>query len=322
MLSCVSFFGRFRILHPLTRFLYKKSAPSLEKTVFGIRFKNPVGMAAGIDTSGKYCRQFSDMGFGFLEIGSITPLPQKGNPTPRLFLLPKDKAVVARMGYNNDGVKALIENLKGTHPTAVIAANISKNDISEGDRIAKDYSYSFSMLYDFVDMFIINISCTFAEGKHPDISFLSDILDDILDTRLTLDRYKPVLLKISADIGHSQIDEILNYALLSGIDGIVAGGSTAERENLATRPKKLQSIGEGRLSGAPLFKKNLELVKYIVEKTKGRLPVIGCGGIMTPRDAKEMLDAGASLVEICSGLIYNGPSLVRKINKHLISHNA
>lgn len=322
LLSCVAVMDRFRIFHPLTRFLYKKTDSSLERTVFNIKFKNPVGLAAGVDTSGKYCRQLSNLGLGFVEIGSVTPLPQKGNPAPRLFRLPKDKAVIARMGYNNDGVKAVIENLKKSRPSAIIAANISKNSISEGDKIAKDYGYCFSMLYDFVDMFVVNISYSFADGKQPDISYLSEILDEILDTRMTLDQYKPVLLKISPDIGHSQVDEILNYALLSGIDGIVAGGSTSGRENLATRPKKLENIGEGRLSGAPLFQKNLELVKYINEKTKGRLPIIGCGGIMTPQNAKEMLDAGASLIEICTGFFYDGPSLVKKINKYLISNNA
>lgn len=279
-------------------------------------------MAAGIDVSAKYSRHLSDMGFGFIEVGSVTPLPQKGNPAPRLFRLPKDKAIIARMGNNNEGVKEVINNLKTRHPSAVIVANITKNSISEGEQIVKDFGYCFSMLYDFVDMFVVNISCSFADGKQPDISYLSEILDEILDTRMTLDRYKPVLLKISPDIGHSQIDEILNYAQLSGIDGIVAGGSTLKRENLATSPKKLENIGNGRLSGAPLFAKNLELVKYIHEKTKGRLPIVGCGGIMTPKNARQMLEAGASLVELCSGLIYNGPSLVKKINKYLISHNA
>lgn len=322
ILACISFMGRFRFMHPLTRFFYKKTDPSLERTVFGIKFSNPVGMAAGIDNNGKYSRHFSDMGFAFLEIGSVTPLAQKGNPLPRLFMLPKDKAVISRMGFNNDGIKAVIENLKKTHPTAVIAANISKNSISEGDKIVKDYGYCFSMLYDFVDMFIVNISCSFTDGKQPDLSYLSEIIDEMLETRMTLDQYKPVLLKISPDIGHSQVDEILNYALLSGIDGIVAGGSTLGREGLNIKPEKLERIGEGRMSGAPLFKKNLELVKYIHTQTKGRLPIIGCGGIMTPKDAAQMLEAGASLVEICSGFIYNGPSLVKKINKYLISHNA
>lgn len=322
VLACVSFMGRIRILRPITRVLYKRNDPKLERTVFGIKFNNPVGMAAGIDNSGKYSRHFSDMGFAFLEIGSVTPLAQKGNPMPRLFMLPKDKAVIARMGFNNDGIKAVIENLKKTRPTAVIAANISKNSISEGDKIVKDYGYCFSMLYDFVDMFVVNISCSFTDGKQPDISYLSEIIDEMLETRMTLDQYKPVLLKITPDIGHSQVDEILNYALLSGIDGIVAGGATLSREGLDTKPEKLEKIGDGRLSGAPLFKKNLELVKYIHTQTKGRLPIIGCGGIMNPQDAAQMLEAGASLIEICSGLIYNGPSLVKKINKYLISHNA
>lgn len=321
LLAIFCFAGRYKYLRPLVRMVYNRTDPSLQRNVFGLNFKNPVGLSAGIDPDGKYCRQFSDFGFGFIEIGSVTPLPQVGNPQPRLFYLPKDKAVISRMGHNNQGVMNLINNLKISHPSSIIVANIGKNSISESDRIVKDYGYCFSMLYDFVDMFVVSIACTVNDGQ-PDISYLSEIIDELLTTRMTLDRYKPVLLKISPDLGHSQIDEILDYAQISGIDGIVAGGFTNTRENLATSAKKLENIGTGGLSGAPLFPKSLALVKYVHEKTKGRLPIIGCGGIMTSKDAKEMLNAGASLVEIGTGFMYKGPSIVKRINKQLIPKNA
>lgn len=320
ILKCFSRFGK--LTDSLIRMLYGRTVPSLERSVFGLNFRSPVGLAAGIDPNAKYCRQFSNIGFGFLEIGSVTPLPQKGNPSPRFFRLPKDRAVISRTGNGNEGVKSVINHLKKTHPSTIIAANITKNNISEGEKVASDFGYCFSMLYDFVDMFVVNISCSFAEGKAPDTSYLSEILDELLEKRMTFDIYKPILVKISPDIGHSQIDDILHFAQLSGIDGIVAGGSTVSRENLVTSRKKLDRIGTGRLSGAPLFNKNLELVRYIHEKTKGRLPIIGCGGIMTPQDACTMLEAGASLIEIGTGLIYQGPSLIRKINKFLTSANA
>lgn len=305
--------GRFRLFRPLIRLRYKKSYPSLRKELFGLEFPNPVGLAAGFDTDGQYINQLGNLGFGFVEIGSVTPLPQSGNPGPRYHKLRRDKAILSNSGHENRGVKEVIKNIKKSRPGVIVAANISKNRISEGDNITKDYTFVFAMLYDFVDMFVIS---------QPEISYLEDIIDELLQIRLSLDHYKPILVKVSPDMGTNQLDEILDLVRLSGIDGLVVAGPTKKREGLRTKSKKLESIGPGVISGAPVFQKNLELVKYISQETKGRLPIIASGGIMNPSDALQMLQAGASLVEIHSGLLYKGPKLVKKINKLLQQNNA
>jgi dihydroorotate dehydrogenase len=262
----------------------------------------------------------ANFGFGFVEIGSLTPKPQDGNPKPRCFRGPGDKAIINRFGINNKGVKNALEHLKKERPNVIVAANISKNTSSINEEAAKDYETSFGLLYDFVDMFVINISCPNVVGlTHlQDISFLSEIIDKLLALRLYYDEYRPILLKVSPDLSHAQLDEIIDYSLRSGIDGIVAGNTTRSRDGLTSiSAEKIAEIGNGGLSGAPVHKKNLELVRYIHEKSEGKLPIVGVGGIMSPEDAKAMIDAGASLVEIYSGFIYEGPGLVKRIIKHL-----
>ena len=202
----------------------------------------------------------------------------------------------------------------------IIAGNISKNSSSINDDASKDYESAFALLYDFVDMFVINISCPNVSGLSDlqDVSFLSDILDKLLDLRMYFDEYRPILIKVSPDIPNQQLDEIIDYCLMSGVDGIVAGNTTRTRDGLTIPQEKIDEIGNGGMSGAPLFSKNLALVKYISEKSKGKLPVIGVGGIMSGEQARQMLDAGASLVEIYSGFIYEGPSLVGRIKKYIL----
>lgn len=307
-------FGR-----PLIRMFFKREHPSLRCNVFGIDFPNPVGLAGGMDKNGKYYNELSDLSFGFIEIGSITPQPQPGNPKPRLFRLPEDKAIINRMGINNNGVMAVIENLKKNRPEVVLAANISKNTTSQGEQIANDYESGFSLLYDFVDMFVINVSCPNVEGLTDlqDTSFLSDIMDPLLDKRTSMDVYKPVLVKISLDVPDDQLDEVLTYSMRSGVDGVVVGNTTRSRKGLSSDEKTIASIGKGGLSGAPLFERSTAMVRYIHNKTAGKLPIIGVGGIMSPRQAKEMLEAGASLIEVYTGFIYEGPSFVKKILQEL-----
>lgn len=262
----------------------------------------------------------ANFGFGFVEIGSITPKPQDGNPKPRCFRVPGDKAIINRFGINNKGVKNAVEHLKKVKPEVIVAANISKNSTSINEDAAKDYETSFALLYDFVDMFVVNVSCPNVVGLTAlqDITFLSDIVDRLLDLRMYYDEYRPILLKVSPDLSHEQLDEIIDYCLRSGIDGIVAGNTTRSRDGLTSISKeKIEEIGNGGMSGAPVHKKNLELVRYVHTKSEGKLPIIGVGGIMSPEQAKDMLDAGASLVEIYSGFIYEGPSLVKRIQKYL-----
>jgi len=320
LFSLLSFLRYIPFAQSVIRAIYQKDSPSLEKEVFGITFPNPVGLAGGLDKNGEYYNDMANFGFGFVEIGSLTPKPQDGNPKPRCWRVPGDKALINRFGINNKGVKNAVEHLKKVRPEVIVAANISKNTSSINEEAAKDYETSFGLLYDFVDMFVRNISCPNVVGltSLQDINFLSDIVDRLLDLRMYYDEYRPILLKVSPDLSHQQLDEIIDYSLRSGIDGIVAGNTTRSRDGLTSiSAERIEEIGNGGMSGAPVHKKNLELVRYINEKSEGRLPIIGVGGIMSPEDAQAMLDAGASLVEIYSGFIYEGPELIKKIIKHL-----
>ena len=322
IMSTLTFLRHIPFAGAIMRSIYKKETPTLEKEVFGITFPNPVGLAGGLDKNGEHYNDMANFGFGFVEIGSLTPKPQDGNPRPRCFRVPADRAIINRFGINNKGVNNAVEHIKKDKPGIIIAANISKNTTSINEDAAKDYETSFALLYDFVDMFVVNVSCPNVVGltSLQDITFLSDIVDRLLDLRMYYDEYRPILLKVSPDLSHEQLDEIVEYCLRSGIDGIVAGNTTRSREGLnSISAEKIEAIGNGGLSGAPIYKKNLELVRYINTASEGKLPIIGVGGIMSGAQAQEMLNAGASLIEIYSGFIYEGPSLIKRIIKHLES---
>ena len=320
LFTLLAFIRHIPFARPIIRAIYHRDSPTLEREVFGIRFPNPVGLAGGLDKNGEFYNDMGNFGFGFVEIGSLTPKPQDGNPRPRCWRVPGDKAIINRYGINNKGVKNAVEHLKKVHPEVIVAANISKNTTSINEDAAKDYETSFGLLYDFVDMFVVNVSCPNVVGltSLQDISFLSEIVDKLLDLRMYYDEYRPILLKVSPDLAAQQLDDIIDYCLRSGIDGIVAGNTTRSREGLESiSQERIEEIGNGGMSGAPVHKKNLALVKYIHEKSEGKLPIVGVGGIMSPEDAKAMIDAGASLVEIYSGFIYEGPALIKGIIKHL-----
>ena len=319
LFSLLTFLRHIPGARAIMRAIYKKDSPKLAREVFGLNFPNPVGLAGGLDKNGEFYNDMADYGFGFVEIGSLTPKPQDGNPKPRCFRVPQDKAIINRFGINNKGVKNAVEHLKKERPEVIVAANISKNTTSINEDAAKDYETSFALLYDFVDMFVVNVSCPNVVGLTAlqDISFLSDIVDRLLDLRRYYDTYRPILLKVSPDLSREQMDDIIDYCLRSGIDGIVAGNTTRSRDGLTIPQSKIDEIGNGGVSGAPVHKKNLELVRYIHTKSQGRLPIIGVGGIMSGKDAQAMIEAGASLVEIYSGFIYEGPGLVKNIITHL-----
>lgn len=318
-MGALSILKHIPLARQIIRLVFCRETTELSREIFGRVFPNPVGLAGGLDKNGEHYNDLANFGFGFVEIGSLTPEPQPGNPKPRLFRVVKDRAIINRMGINNKGVKNAIEHLKKEKPGVIVAANISKNSSSMNDEASKDYETAFALLYDFVDMFVINLSCPNVVGlaKLQDVSFLSDIMDKLLGLRMYFDEYRPILVKVSPDIPPQQLDEIIEYILMSGVDGIVAGNTTKSRDGLTIGQEKIDAIGNGGMSGAPLFEKNLRLVKYIHDKTGGNLPIIGVGGIMSPRQAKQMLDAGASLIEIYSGFIYEGPSLVKRILKYL-----
>lgn len=322
LFSGLAFLRHVPFARTIIRAVYKRESPDTAKEVFGIKFPNPVGLAGGLDKNGEFYNDMANFGFGFVEIGSLTPQPQDGNPKPRCFRVPQDKAIINRFGINNKGVRNAVEHLKKVRPEVIVAANISKNTTSINEDAAKDYESAFALLYDFVDMFVVNVSCPNVVGltSLQDISFLSEIVDKLLDLRMYYDEYRPILLKVSPDLAKEQLDDIIDYCLRSGIDGLVAGNTTRSRDGLTISQEKIEKIGNGGMSGAPVHKKNLALVKYIHDKTEGKLPIIGVGGIMSGEDAKAMIDAGASLVEIYSGFIYEGPALIKRIIKYLETH--
>lgn len=304
----------------ILRLFYTYKNPNLEREVFGIHFKNPIGLAAGFDKNGEYYNIMNNFGFGFVEIGSITPEGQPGNPKPRLFRLPQDEALINRMGINNFGVKYVVDRLKKDKPKLIIGGNISKASKTSNEDAWKDLEKSFSMLYDFVDYFVLNVSCPNVKDltKLQDINNLSEIIDRLLTLRRYFDDYRPILLKLSPDIPKAQLDEIIDMVMISGIDGVLATNTTRERPaTLRASQERIQEIGDGGLSGAPLYHKSLEFVRYIHQRTHGTLPIVAVGGIMTPQQAQEMLESGASLIQIYSGFIFKGPGLVRTMLKHL-----
>lgn len=308
---------------PFTRAFHKFNSPELTRELFGLNFPNPVGLAAGIDRNGDYIDAFSNFGFGFLEIGSLSPDPNPGNPKPRIFRLSQDKAIINRTGTPNKGVRYAIERLKNRNPGIIISASIVPDRNSRKDEeMIKDYQTAFSLLFDFVDMFTVNVSSPNQDNvlAFQDSSSIADVLDPLLEMRRCYDTNKPILLKISPDIPLDQIDSILDYCMYSGIDGIVFGNTTRKIEGLATSSRKLELIGQGSLSGAPLYAQTLSMVRHISEYTKGRFPVIACGGIMTPAQAAELLASGASLIQLHTGLFFKGPNLVKKIKQQLVKH--
>lgn len=307
----------------LMRMIFNYQNPKLEREVFGIKFKNPVGLAAGFDKNGDAYNLMANLGFSFVEIGSLTPEAQGGNPKPRCFRLPKDQAIINRMGINNNGVKYAVEYIKNHKPNCIIGGNLSKNSTVSNEDAPKDYEKSFALLYDFVDYFVLNVSCPNVKNldKLQNINSLSEIIDRLLTLRRYYDDYRPILLKVSPDIEQKHLDEIIDLVLVSGLDGVIATNTTRSREPLTTDKETVTTIGDGGMSGAPLFEKSLSFVKYIHQRTNGQLPIIAVGGIMSPEKAKAMLDAGASLIQVYSGFIYNGPAFVKEINKYLVKNS-
>lgn len=303
----------------ILRFFYSYKNEGLEREVLGIKFDNPIGLAAGLDKNGEIYNDLANFGFGFIEIGSLTPNEQPGNPKPRCFRLLEDNALINRMGINNKGIKFAVKSLEKRKPRVIIGGNISKSTSCPNEQAPLDYERSFAQLYDFVDYFVINVSCPNVKGitKLQDIASLSEIVDKLTALRKYYDEYRPILLKISPDLLNDQLDDIIDLIMVSGLDGIVASNTTTKREFLKTDKHTIETIGEGGLSGAPIYQRNLEIIKHIDKKTNGQLPIIGVGGILTPEQAKEMLDAGASLVQVYTGFIYNGPGFIKKILKHL-----
>lgn len=305
---------------PIIRCCCSVKSPSLEREVMGLKFPNPIGIAAGFDKNAEVYDVLSCMGFGFVEIGTVTPKAQSGNPKPRLFRLCKDSAIINRMGFNNHGVDAAVRKLRHRNPNIIIGGNIGKNTATPNEKAAEDYLRLFRKLYDYVDYFVVNVSCpnvanlTSLQSKQSTI----DILMPLKEFRKGQGVYRPILLKISPDLSPEQVDTMIEVVRECKIDGIVATNTTTSRQGLITDPEQVKRIANGGLSGAPLTERSREMVRYIHTKTEGKIAIIGVGGIMSVQDAQAMLDAGASLVQIYSGYIYQGPCFVKRICRSLI----
>lgn len=294
-------------------------APGLEREVFGLKFKNPVGLGAGFDKNASSIHELENFGFGFIEIGTVTPLPQPGNDKPRMFRLPADNALINRMGFNNEGVEVAVHRLKKIKRNGlIIGGNIGKNKLTSNADAVNDYIKCFDALFDVVDYFVVNVSSPNTPGlrelqeKEP----LKHILNSLQQRNNKEGISKPVLLKIAPDLTDAQLDDIIEIVNETKIAGIIATNTTLSREDLIS--EKSLKEQSGGLSGKPLTQRSTEVIRYLSEKSNKSFPIIGVGGIHSPQDAIEKLNAGASLIQIYTGFIYEGPGLIKKINKEIL----
>lgn len=291
----------------------------LEREVMGLKFKNPVGLAAGFDKNAELVEELSAFGFGFIEIGTVTPLPQPGNDKPRMFRLPQDEALINRMGFNNQGVDVAADRLKRIKRDGlIIGGNIGKNKVTPNQDAVSDYIKCFDRLFDVVDYFVVNVSSPNTPGlrelqeKEP----LKNILNTLQQRNLKNEVSRPILLKIAPDLSDSQLDDIVEIVQETKIAGVIATNTTVSRDNLMS-PEQLKSESGG-LSGRPVRNRSTEVIRYLAEKSKRSFVIIGVGGIHSPADALEKLEAGASLIQIYTGFIYEGPGLIKKINEGIL----
>lgn len=305
----------------IMRKLYAVEDFKLEREVFGLKFRNPVGMAAGFDRNGEIFRELDALGFGFVEIGTVTPQPQQGNPKPRIFRLNEDRAIINRIGLSSKGLEKVISNLRNEHGDIIIGCNIGKNSVTAPENAPQDYLRVFRNLYQYADYFTVNVSynTTFKQYVPRTRESIISILEPLFDFRRGQNQYRPILLKISPDLSNDDIDMMTDIMVETPLDGIVATNATVRHTGLVTDPEQLKSYGAGAVSGAPLTKRSIEVVRRVYERSNGSYPIIGVGGLMTPEDVKGMLDAGATLVQIYTGYVYNGPKFIGDIMNTLLN---
>jgi len=299
---------------------FQVSDKKLEREVFGLKFKNPVGLAAGFDKDAKLFDELDSLGFGFIEIGTLTPKGQPGNPKKRLFRLPEDSAIINRMGFNNEGVDAAVERLKKNENKVLIGGNIGKNKNTPNEKATDDYRYCFKALFPLVDYFVVNVSSPNTPGlrqlqeKEP----LKNLLAELHRLNNKHTKPKPILLKIAPDLNEKQLDDIIEIVTETGTQGVIATNTTISREGIQSKNK----MEKGGLSGKPLTKHSTEVIRYLHDKSNAAFPIIGVGGIHSSEDALEKLKAGASLVQLYTGFIYRGPKLIKEINEAILKHDA
>ena len=319
--SLIRFLCKVPLMAFVFRWLYKIEDKRLERTLFGITFKNPVGLAAGFDKNAVLFNELANFGFGFIEIGTVTPKGQEGNPKKRLFRLKDDQGIINRMGFNNDGLEIAIQQLKKNKGKLIIGGNIGKNTQTTSALYTRDYELCFKGLHPYVDYFVLNVSCpnVGSDAKLNDKSYLIELISAIQKLNNQEIIQKPILLKIAPDLNNNQLDEIIELVAETKIDGVIASNTSTTRDHLKTSNHLLKEIGNGGLSGQPIKELSTRVIKYLAQNSNKAFPIIGVGGIHSAEDALDKIEAGADLVQIYTGFIYEGPGLIKQINKALLN---
>lgn len=321
--SLVKFLSKIPGMSSIFRGMYQVNDKKLERNLFGLTFKNPVGLAAGFDKNAVLYNELANFGFGFVEIGTVTPKGQEGNPKKRLFRLKDDKGIINRMGFNNEGLEAAIEQLKKNKGKIIIGGNIGKNTNTAPENYTEDYVACFKGLHPYVDYFVLNVSCpnVSSHAKLEDADYLKELITEVQKLNNAEAQQKPILLKIAPDLNNQQLDEIIELVAETKIDGVIASNTSVNRDNLKASKERLQEIGNGGVSGQPVKDRSTRVIKYLTDNSNKAFPIIGVGGIHSEKDALEKLKAGADLVQIYTGFIYEGPSLVKRINKAILAES-
>ncbi|WP_298904590.1 quinone-dependent dihydroorotate dehydrogenase [uncultured Psychroserpens sp.] len=318
--SLIRNFSKIPGMTSIFRSLYVVSDKRLERELFGLKFKNPVGLAAGFDKNAVLYNELANFGFGFIEIGTVTPKGQVGNPKKRLFRLKGDQGIINRMGFNNEGLEAAVSQLKKNKGKLIIGGNIGKNTNTKPEDYTEDYLECFNGLHPYVDYFVLNVSCpnVGSHAKLNDKDYLLELISEVQKANVKFDKQKPILLKIAPDLNNNQLDEIIALVNETKLDGVITSNTSIDRSGLKASNERLTEIGNGGLSGQPIKAKSTQVIKYLSEKSQKAFPIIGVGGIHSAQDALDKIEAGADLVQIYTGFIYEGPRLIKKINKALI----
>ncbi|MDO6743978.1 quinone-dependent dihydroorotate dehydrogenase [Tenacibaculum soleae] len=321
--SLVKFMTKIPFVASIFRGLYQVNDKKLERNLFGLTFKNPVGLAAGFDKNAVLYNELANFGFGFVEIGTVTPKGQAGNPKKRLFRLKDDQGIINRMGFNNEGLAIAIEQLKKNKGKIIIGGNIGKNTDTAPENYTEDYVACFKGLHPYVDYFVLNVSCpnVGSHAKLDDVEYLQELITEVQQLNNKEAVQKPILLKIAPDLNNQQLDEIIELVAKTKIDGVIASNTSVNRDNLKASKERLQEIGNGGVSGQPVKEKSTKVIKYLADNSNKAFPIIGVGGIHSEKNALEKIEAGADLVQIYTGFIYEGPSLVKRINKAILKQS-
>ncbi len=318
--SFIKFLSKIPFISNVIKNIYQVNDKALERNIFGLNFKNPVGLAAGFDKNAVLYNELANFGFGFIEVGTVTPKTQVGNPKKRLFRLKTDQGIINRMGFNNDGLEAAILELKKNKGELIIGGNIGKNTNTAPEDYTRDYLQCFEALHPYVDYFVLNVSCpnVSSHAKLNDKDYLEELIGAVQKANKNFETQKPILLKIAPDLNTKQLDEIIDLVATTKIEGVIASNTSISRDGLQTSKERLDNIGNGGLSGQPIKERSTQVIKYLTKKSNKAFPIIGVGGIHSAQDALEKIDAGADLVQIYTGFIYEGPKLIKAINKAIL----